>query len=41
MEEMMEKLGMGWLPHLPDFRDYTVGQDEVSEKLKELGSSPN
>jgi C1A family cysteine protease len=37
MEEMMEKLGMGWLPDLPDFRDYTAEQDEVSEKLKKLG----
>ncbi len=37
MEEMMERPGMGWLPDLPDFRDYTVEQDEVSEKLKKLG----
>ncbi len=37
MEEMMEKLGMGWLPDLPDFRDYTAEQDEVTNKLKNLG----
>ena len=36
MEEMMEKPVMGWLPDLPDFRDYTMEQDEVSEKLKKL-----
>jgi C1A family cysteine protease len=37
MEEMTGKKGMGWLPDLPDFRDYTTEQDEVSAKLKELG----
>ena len=37
MEEMMEKLGMGWLPDLPDFRDYTAEQDEVTGKLRNLG----
>jgi C1A family cysteine protease len=37
MSETEEKLGMGWLPDLPDFRDYTAEQDEVSERLKRLG----
>lgn len=29
--------GMGWLPDYPDFRDYSVEQDEISPKLKALG----
>ena len=37
MGEMVEKLGMGWLPDYPDFRDYTVEQDKVTSKLKLLG----
>jgi len=37
MDEMIEKKGMGWLPDLPDFRDYTLEEDEVSAKLKQLG----
>lgn len=36
-EEMIEKLGMGWLPDYPDFRDYTAEQDTVSSKLRTLG----
>ncbi|MFH1098224.1 MAG: C1 family peptidase [Candidatus Desantisbacteria bacterium] len=37
MSEMIEKLGMGWLPDYPDFRDNTIESDEVSPKLKKLG----
>ncbi len=37
MAEMIEKLGMGWLPDYPDFRDYTVEQTEVAPRLKLLG----
>jgi len=37
MAETAEKLGMGWLPDYPDFRDYTVEQDEVAPRLKRLG----
>jgi C1A family cysteine protease len=37
MSEKLEKLGMGWLPDYPDFRDSTVDQDVVSEKLLKLG----
>lgn len=37
MGEIVEKLGMGWLPDYPDFRDYTAQQEEVSSKLKLLG----
>jgi C1A family cysteine protease len=29
--------GMGWLPDYPDFRDYTIEQDNVSHKHKRLG----
>ncbi|MBI3391801.1 MAG: cysteine protease [Nitrospirae bacterium] len=32
-----EKLGMGWLPDYPDFRDYTIEHDEVTPSLKLLG----
>jgi len=34
---MAETLGMGWLPDYPDFRDYTVEQDQVPARLKALG----
>jgi len=37
MSDVKEKLSMGWLPDYPDFRDYTVEQDEISIKLKMLG----
>jgi C1A family cysteine protease len=37
MAETMERLGMGWLPDLPDFRDYTAEQDKVDEKLARMG----
>jgi C1A family cysteine protease len=37
MSETMQKLGMGWLPDYPDFRDYTVEHDEVASRLKALG----
>jgi len=31
------RLGMGWLPDFPDFRDMTIEHDEVSNRLKGLG----
>ena len=31
------RLGMGWLPDYPDFRDLTVEHDEVSTRLQGLG----
>lgn len=37
MVEIVEKLGMGWLPDYPDFRDYTVEIDEVAPKYRVLG----
>ena len=37
MSGVTGKLGMGWLPDLPDFRDYTMEHDEVSPKHRQLG----
>lgn|SRR5574341_45238 len=37
MPEMIEKMGMGWLPDYPDFRDFTMEQEEVTPRFKELG----
>jgi len=37
MSETVQKMGMGWIPDYPDFRDYTVEQNNVSRKLKSLG----
>lgn len=37
MSEANGKLGMGWLPDYPDFRDYTVEQNKVAASLKQLG----
>lgn len=31
------RLGLGWLPDYPDFRDLTVENDDVSLRLKKLG----
>jgi len=39
MADTMKKLGMGWLPDYPDFRDYTVERDKVSNRLKLLGQA--
>jgi C1A family cysteine protease len=37
METIKNKLGMGWLPDYPDFRDFTREQKSVSPKLMALG----
>lgn len=37
MSETIEKLGMGWLPDYPDFRDYTVEEDSVKAMLTKAG----
>lgn len=34
---MDEKFGMGWLRDYPDFRDYTIDTDKISEKVAKLG----
>lgn len=33
------KLGMGWLRDYPDFRDFTMDRDKVSQKLRRLGQT--
>ncbi len=39
MNGMSSKFGMGWLPDYPDFRDLTVNNDVVPEKLKQAGQT--
>ncbi len=39
MIEMFGKLGMGWLPDYPDFRDYTVEHDAVNGMLAKVGAA--
>ncbi|NEW81912.1 MAG: cysteine protease [Mariniphaga sp.] len=38
MIEMFGKLGMGWLPDYPDFRDYTIENDSVKAMLTKVGT---
>ena len=35
--ETGEVFGTGWLPALPDLRDYTIEHPEISKMAKELG----
>ena len=37
MSEMIEKLGMGWLPDYPDFRDYTLEHKNIQPMTKKIG----
>lgn len=37
MSETIEKLGMGWLPDYPDFRDYTEEHEDVNKILTPTG----
>jgi len=37
--ETIEKLGMGWLPDYPDFRDYTVEQVSMKAMLTKAGAA--
>jgi C1A family cysteine protease len=39
MSKQTKKRMMGWLPDYPDFRDYTIEQDNISAKLKQLGQN--
>ena len=39
MDDWIDTVGMGWLPDLPDFRDYSVEHDEVSDRFKLLGET--
>jgi len=36
---LRRRLGLGWLPDYPDFRDLTVEHDDVSSRLKGLGQT--
>src|SRR5659263_197232 len=38
MSEMNGKLGMGWLPDYPDFRDYTIEHEAVKSMLAQAGA---
>ncbi len=37
MDEKFQIPGMGWLPDLPDHRDYTIDHKEIPDRLKLLG----
>lgn len=39
--ETGEKIGTGWLPPLPDLRDYTEEQPDINEMAKKLGAPPS
>jgi len=39
MAEKVAKLGLGWLPDYPDFRDFTVDSDMVRPQLQVLGQT--
>ena len=36
MEEMNRKPAMGWMPDLPDYRDYTLEHEEIRPMLEEM-----
>lgn len=36
MEKVNEQIGMGWLPDLPDYRDYTPEHKEIKPMLEEM-----
>lgn len=37
MSKIIEKLGMGWLPDYPDYRDYTVDNEKIKPMAIKLG----
>jgi C1A family cysteine protease len=37
MEGVTETIGMGWIPDLPDYRDYTPEHNKIKPMLKKLG----
>lgn len=39
MNNQKMKKGMGWLPDLPDYRDYTMDRKDVAVKFKSLGQN--
>ena len=36
MQEINEKLGMGWIPDLPDYRDYTLEHEVIKPMLEDM-----
>jgi len=40
MANMSEIPGMGWLPDLPDYRDYTIDTNKISDRKKDLKQKP-
>ena len=40
MTRTIRKFSMGWLPDLPDFRDYTVERRDVTTRLKAMDQKP-
>ena len=38
-ETTLETFGMGWLRDYPDYRDYTIEQDQVPRRLQALGQT--
>lgn len=41
MDETIGKLGLGWLPDYPDFRDYTIEEKSVKSMLARTGAVKN
>jgi C1A family cysteine protease len=37
MSEIADKVGMGWLPDYPDFRDHTTEHEEIPARSKAFG----
>jgi len=37
MSETFEKLGMGWLPDYPNFRDYTMDHENIKPMVEKIG----
>lgn len=37
MSKIIHTVGMGWFPDYPDFRDYTIANNEITPQLKALG----
>ncbi len=36
MSEFNEKIGMGWLPAYPDYRDYTIEHSDIKSMVKKM-----
>ena len=40
MENIDKRLGMGWLPDYPDYRDYTVEHEKIAPIIQRTAFSP-